>query len=738
MLLTLREFTAKVRGDIDGFVDQLQVHTSRRTPEEAKAWKSSFPRVVDTLEKAAPGDLHLVLGSAGRLAVEYKLPASSRWADLILLGKGATRPAAVIFELKHWETRGDLPGPAENLMVRHGERQLHPSDQVRGYVEYCRQFHSAVADHRADVQGCVLFTREPFFHAYKLAPNDRLVASHPCFYAGANEAERELRPFLARFLKEPDADFAEAFVKGRYRQARSFVHGIGEQLKRPTSNPFVLLDHQRRALAIVKERVLAAVARRGSKKSVVIVLGPPGSGKSVVAARTWAELVTEPTVPKGDLVVVTTSACQRTNWEELFEQAGGRGSSGVVVGATTFTPATTKEFGDLRDAYPDAFKTEEHWRENFACLKSLLPKFRDGARDDQYLVSLCDEAHALINPELKSGRGQHGFAGAFGPPGWHQIRCSKVAVFLLDPLQGFRDRENTTIDDLRRWAADFGADVEVVSLEDSQFRCGGSLRYMLTVDELLADAGQPGLPNFAPAQSAQSSPATHFYESAEETPLAVADRDPSGFRLPTLGNRFAPFEVHWCETPEDLDSQLRAKAAAGGSVRLLASYAREWKTKGVAKPHSLPPEHMDFHLRYQKNQQDRWWSRVWNYAPREDYTLFIQAPVGSPMARDPLCEVGCPYTVRGFDYDHIGLLWLEDLVWRSGSWVARPEACFETGFKNTTSAARKERNHLGAHHQRLLRALQASYRVLLTRAIRSLHLWCADQETRDHLRRTLY
>jgi predicted RNase H-like HicB family nuclease len=36
------------------------------------------------------------------------------------------------------------------------------------------------------------------------------------------------------------------------------------------------------------------------------------------------------------------------------------------------------------------------------------------------------------------------------------------------------------------------------------------------------------------------------------------------------------------------------------------------------------------------------------------------------MHTDPLCEVGCPYAVRGFDFDYLGLLWLGDLLWGDG------------------------------------------------------------------------
>ena len=102
-------------------------------------------------------------------------------------------------------------------------------------------------------------------------------------------------------------------------------------------------------------------------------------------------------------------------------------------------------------------------------LRSLVGDLRSGSRDEEFLVSIVDEAHALINPEHVEGRGQHGFAVAFRPQAYHAMRCSRITVFLLDVEQGFRDQENTSIDDLRTWAKELGVEhFDTISLEGCQ------------------------------------------------------------------------------------------------------------------------------------------------------------------------------------------------------------------------------------------------------------------------------
>lgn len=706
MLMTVAEFRETLRSDRAGLVGALESATGRGGEEERQAWESSLPVLADALAAPTLGALHVYFAGHGYLALEYQLPAASSWCDVVLLGRGAAGPSAVIVELKHWITRGDRPGPAEGLMERGGALVLHPSDQVRGYTEYCRRFHSTVQDRRADVRGCVLFTRDHFVDRYAEPPNDALARNYPCFTRAPHVVRDSWPAYLARSLSSPDEQFAREFVAGRYRQDRGFVRQIGAQIRDRANSPFELLDHQRRAFALVRARLEAEVLGRGvPRKQVIVIQGPPGSGKSVLAARIWSALVTDERLPEGAAVLTTTSTAQTSNWTKLFQIASGASAAaGVVKRAASYVPVTTQTLGRLRRRHGADFASgPAAWRDNVQLLRDWGVKFQDGAGDEQYLVSVVDEAHALINPERPEGRGQFGFAPTFGPLAWHIIRCSTVSIFLLDAEQGFRDRENTTLADIRRWAGELDAEVgEPISLEGAQFRCAGSTDYVAWVEGLLQ--GRP----------------------AEE--------------LAALAQRWrGAFDVRVASTPAALEQELRGAAARGSTVRLLASYARKWMTKGAARPHALPAAQQDFHEPYTDDSGERrYWSKVWNFIPQNgsDYTWFIQAPQGSPMHTDPLCEVGCPYAVRGFDFDCIGVLWLDDLVWRGDRWRADPAHVHDTGLDRSVRAAEAEAAP-GPANARLRAALAQAYRILLTRGLSACHLWIEDPETRDHVRACL-
>lgn len=295
-----------------------------------------------------------------------------------------------------------------------------------------------------------------------------------------------------------------------------------------------------------------------------------------------------------------------------------------------------------------------------------------------------------------------------GPQAWHIIRASRVSIFLMDGEQSYRDNETTTRDRIIDFAREQGVgEVEVISLADQQFRCGGSAEYVKWMEDVLR------------IDPLDRSP-TLSWRRSESTPKG----------------QFL-FEV--VDSPDDLDSALRSRISEGHSARLVANYARPWKTKKVARPHDVAPEGRDFHIRLPGASPARYWSRIWNYAPDENYSLFIQRPEGTKIHDDPLCEVGCPYVVRGFDFDYLGLLWLGDLVRRGSVWQHQLPHIHESAWRKTIAAAktRGRRAPTPEAIETLVRRLKRGYRILLSRAVRGVYVWAEDEETRDYLRSRL-
>lgn len=702
MLLDVATFRERTRFGLDELVAELQEQTRRSSPQEAVAWRNSLPALADVLVHPSLQAFHLQVGRSHDLAIEYRLPASTSWVDAILLGRGASRPTVVAIELKDWRVDGDRPGSRESLVHRFGRDDLHPSDQVRGYVEYCRRFHDVVQDEDAEVSGCVFFTFASNAAIYSAAPYEDLAREFPVFARNQDDVERRFPAHLSERLVRPDPDFARRFSRGVYKQDRGFVRQVAAAIARPDASPFVLLDRQRVGFEVCMKHVEAvlkparATAKPARRKSVVIIEGPPGSGKSAIAAHLWAKIAANESVD-GNVVLTTTSGAQRSNWTGLFETvSGARASRGVVIGANGYNPGLSTRWVKAERAQGRPTPIAD-WRANVARYVSGTGRLR--CPDDSFAVSIVDEAHALIDPTVpgREGVSPSGWTMHAGPQAWHVIRSSRVSVFLMDGRQSYRDNETTSRGSIEAWARELGVeDLEVVDLGDAQFRCAGSAEYVAWLESLLG--------------------------------LSKAKAQASAWD----GGGGGPFAFRVVDRPDQLDASLSGHAARGSTVRLLASYARRWKTQKVARPHEALEQDKDFQIAFERGGVPSSWSRIWNYAPDQDYTQFVQAPPGSYMAQDPLGEVGCPYVVRGFDFDYVGLLWLSDLVWRGDRWRVQLAHVHESAWKKSIAAARREGGD-GPCTQALLERLKRGYRILLTRALRGAYVWFEDEETRRHV-----
>lgn len=735
MVLEVNKFCAAVSNPVTfaNMLQTLESEVTRRVSEQEKmAWVFSYPKVSQMLQKATQKNPKLAKAhiSTTNLLLEYKLPGSSSWCDLVLIGKNNDRSQVLVLELKDYvKNSKDRPGTSEGLIFHGGEEMLHPSDQVKGYSEYCKYFHSAVLEYNAQVNGCVYFTRDIDTAPYKAFPNDILTKSYPVYN---HLEEDELAEFVAKTIQEPDVKFLASFVNGYYQQDKNILKQVAETLKAVSkkdknARPFVLLQEQRTGL--YKTLVALEESIKTKKKHVIIVEGPPGSGKSAVAVNLWIESALRYR-EKGNVVYVTTSGSQNDNWDKTFYKYSK--TRNVIIKANSFNPgmdgtkmkkfylpffANTnpeylfqKDDGDMTLRY-DLF------REYLQFMKSANLTSKD-YKENHHFLSIVDEAHALINPiapNFKSNKSA-GWCVQMGPQAWHIINESLVTVFFTDSLQSFRDNETTTKENLIEWADELGANVTTISLEDQQFRCGGSV---------------------------------DFVEWLE----GIFSKEP----IKNHSKWGSKFEFKLVDYPSDVDEYLSSKKTK--SKRILSSYTEEWVSSGkLDKMHFNIGVPYDFDLPDKNGER---WQRYWNFGEDKGYDIYVQGREGSMMSIDPLCEVGCAYTVRGFDYDYVGVLWLGDIIRRNGKWEINPRKNLETAIEPTRRRALDEQADIQgikkagismkkipakmknyvvddapdeSFTKLLFDKIAHAYRILLTRGIKGACLYIQDEETREYVR----
>lgn len=284
---------------------------------------------------------------------------------------------------------------------------------------------------------------------------------------------------------------------------------------------------------------------------------------------------------------------------------------------------------------------------------------------------ILDEAHRIR--ETSVSRYTRRELRTAGRPQIHELlSAARVPVFLLDEHQVVRPGEMGTVEDIEAHAEALGLKVEHINLND-QFRCGGSEVYVEWVLRLLGL--KPGGP------------------------------------IEWKGD--AGFSVSVADTPEELEHILATRQGDGYSARMAAGYCWPW-----SDPRSDGSLIDDVEI--------DGWSRPWNL--RGDRSVG-GAPPAALWASDPagFGQVGCVYTAQGFEYDHAGVIFGPDFVWRDGAWRTVREANRDPDFRNRTKVSDED-------FDRLVRNV---YKVLLTRGMQSVTMFSTDAATRVFLRRLI-
>lgn len=751
MIFTVKDFCNQVNTNLNSMIAQIARINRNVTATEIKAMMHSYPEVSKLLQAVISKNPNF---ADAHIALEYQLPAASAWCDVVLLGKNnKNENQVIILELKDWQPNNDKPGPDEGLINHKGVDMEHPSDQVKGYVDYCKNFHSAVVPNvggpaNAHVEGYVFFTRKINLAPYQAIPNLNLVNTHPVYNTDKNSFDA-LRDKIASTIDSGDQKFANAFMNGHYQQNRSIVAQVAQNLKRVGSvRQFVLLDKQRlgfnKVMSKLKQRVNENLRngiskdnnnislKKGLQKEVIIVKGGPGSGKSAVAINLWIEAVLEnqSNWNQDNIVFVTTSASQKDNWKLLFQQVAA-GADNIVLEANKFNPGirggntvdqkVKNHFQDpkyggkyIKKRTPKGVILEYGYFEDYLQYMEINGLNDPNYGDNRYFLSIVDEAHALIDPSIPNYKTNKssGWYVLAGPQAYHIIKMSQISVFFIDPRQSYRDNETTTIKAIIDYANILNAHITGIDISGAQFRCGSSVEYTDWVNAIFTK-GFNGW--------------HHDWRRK--------------FDLKIFDSVFA------------MEQNVRTHLGQNNnSGRILSSYTKDWvSARKIDVDHNPLPPHKNVPHDFEIRENNKLWERYWNYG--DDYTVYVQGSKGA-MAKDPLCEVGCPFVVRGFDWDHVGLLWLEDLVWRNGQWMLDLDHIKETAINSTLAAVRDEWNN--AHEKSnkmiglidpfdvrtpkaldLFKTIANAYRVLLTRGIKSISIYIKDKETRDHIQQSV-
>jgi len=579
---------------------------------EARSWTNSLQFLKNALECSSPKDNMVVL--------EFELPYSTQRIDCILFGEGPDKSEnVVLIELKQWEKVKDCE-IEKNVLTWVGGREAmvpHPSYQVMGYHFYLKDFLNVFHENNPlDLYSCV------YCHNYSKSIDRTLFL--PKFQETLEQFPiytKEDFQKLAGFLKSKLAagkglEIFNRFTASNIKPSKKLVDVASKMIE--GQRVFNLIDEQLTANNTIVDR--AKKCSKLKKKSVIIVKGGPGTGKSVIALNALSELL-----GKGYTVFHAT-------------------------GSAAFTKTLRKIVGTRAAGLFKYFNSFTKYKEN------------------QIDVLICDEAHRIRKTSDSRYTRKEDRTGT--PQVEELMRTAKVSIYFVDDLQSVRPAEIGSTELIRETANKFGAEIFEFELK-TQFRCSGSDGYLNWVDSTL------GI------------------------------RDTANRAL--TKNEKMQFEIFG--SPQSLyEAVIKKNEEKPNSARLVAGFCWPWSDPN---PDGTLKEDVvidDFKM-------------PWEGKPGKKLAKGIpEAPLWA-YDQNGANQIGCIYTIQGFEFDYVGIIFAKDLTYNptNKKWVSHKEESSDSMIKK-------------AKGEELTKYLKNVYRILMTRGMKGCYVHFMDKDTENYFK----
>lgn len=516
---------------------------------EYQSWRNSLGNAMShvMLSSTIPND-------AG-IAIEYRLNGRRFRLDFVISGEDSKgKESLVIIELKQW-TDIQLSELDEHVRTPLGggiRDVTHPSYQVWSYKSHLEMFNEYVYGNKLVVEACAYLHNCRDSVVINDSRYENALRLAPVFLHGEHEKLQEL--ISSKIQRGSGVSLLERIDAAVIRPSKQLADAVGSMLQGQAE--FVLLDEQKTAYETILRN--SRDVQKGGKK-VLIVKGGPGTGKSVISINALATLTSQ----RLNVKYVTANAAPRDVFQAKLK--------GLLKG----------------DSVKHLFSGSGSYTES---MKNSMD------------VLIVDEAHRL---RMKSGM----FRNMGESQAKEIIHTAKLSVFFIDEAQKVTWSDVGEISRIKAYAAEQGADVELLELT-SQFRCGGSDDYMAWLDDAL------GL---------QDVPENYF------------TKDKFDFRI--------------VDSATELHDLVREKNLINNRSRIVAGYCWNWVSKKDSKAFDI------------EFAQDGYKAR-WNLASYGNEWI---------MNPNSVEEVGCIHTCQGLEVDYVGVIIGADLKMEDGHLVTNPQ-----------------------------------------------------------------
>ncbi|WP_299780492.1 DUF2075 domain-containing protein [uncultured Formosa sp.] len=597
--------------------NQNSFSNSKVTSSEFRSWENSPKAVKLLMELSEVKDTYVTF--------EYQVPYTQRRIDCMLYGRNDNNNGVVIhIELKQWDkvVASNIEGNfVETYTGIPNNLVPHPSQQVKGYHNYLTGFVEVFEENELGLFGCA------YCHNYNYTEDEGLydpmyktiLEEFPVY--SKNQVQDLAKKLKEKLSKGDGFSIFNKFMQSPVSPSKKLLESASKIVK--NTSDFSLLNDQIVARNIILSKIRSA--RKNNEKSVILIKGGPGTGKTVIALHILAEIAGAKT--KRSVFFSTKSKPLLEGIKNRLE----RGSDAKIL---------------------------------FTNLNQFIPS---RVNENSVDVLIIDEAHRIVKSS------NHQYTKSIDRTDLAQvetlIRAAKVTIFFIDDKQAIRSAEIGSTDLIRDYAHKYNCSIEEVELI-SQFRCNGSDNYL---DWL-------------------------------ESTLGYSDKK---LKLKKEDN----FDFKIIESPQKLYDILLEKNKNNVTSRLVAGFCWEWSKKLDENGNLVKDVKIgDFEM------------------PWETHGNMTKAPAGYvkwyEWAYKPegIKQVGCIYTAQGFEFDYIGVIVGDDIIYD------RDNDCLLGNIDGTKDPTLKRGKENFDEYVKNI------YRVLMTRGMKGCYVYFVNKEVENYFR----
>lgn len=246
----------------------------------------------------------------------------------------------------------------------------------------------------------------------------------------------------------------------------------------------------------------------------------------------------------------------------------------------------------------------------------------------------------------------------------------RFSIFFIDENQKVTLKDIGNVERIKEFAKEEGAQVTEAELA-SQFRCNGSDGYLAWIDDVL-----------------------EIRETANDVYIG-GDYD---------------FRVY--DDPNSLRDEIERLNKGRNKSRIVAGYCWDWRKESKANSdiHDIEIDQHHFSI-------------SWNLSNTETWAIDEHS----------VKQAGCIHTCQGLEFDYVGVIIGDDLLYRDGKIVTdyTKRAKTDQSLKGLKKMLKEDRIRAEKLADEIIRN---TYRILLTRGQKGCYVYCTDEQLASYLK----